>query len=385
MKYKSEIASLILLIMLAAFNLAAQAQFENPDFPEYPEPEYESQEYQDYYEYEDYSVDQTYDTGPDQGYIDNSEYYDDSYNEDEVYYPYEGQTDEQYYDYEADSAQPAVEAKIQKWQPSVEPGKPIDLSEKKVRIGRIPFISLKKMMAQSVPLLGFLKKEMKVPEVRIVSSSKNYADVIDALARGSIDFAWVSAVTYLKRRDNDNLMPVAKTRFGETTSYRGVFVARADGKVQGLEDVKGNSIGFVDPDSASGYIYPLYLLKRLGINPHKDSRVAFLGNHHRVLRAVYAKKIDAGICLEETLASIKNPKARKQLIVLAKTPEIPSDIIVCRQDCPANLRESFLNALLKVKPQLTPGSLSFLPAKNEDFDKVAAIISYLETNPGKSR
>ncbi|HNX76314.1 MAG TPA: phosphate/phosphite/phosphonate ABC transporter substrate-binding protein [Candidatus Rifleibacterium sp.] len=259
------------------------------------------------------------------------------------------------------------------------PGPAIDLKTKSIRFGRIPYVSLRELMTKAVPLLSFLKKETGAQEVRLVSNRKDYASVLDALARGNIDFAWVGPTAYLARRDKDKLMPVAKAKFGTRTEYRGVFIALANGKVQGLEDIKGVTVGFVDPESASGYLYPLYLLFRLKINPYKDSRVAFLHNHDNVVRAVLAGKVDVGACLEATLTSLA-PELQKKLIVLAKTNDIPSDVIVCRQDCPLNLRESFLKALLKVDAKAMPaGSPSFLAAVDEDFTAVEELMRYIDS------
>ena len=271
--------------------------------------------------------------------------------------------------------QPVVEARP----PLLEPGAPIKLEEKSIRLGRIPYRSLREMMTQVVPLLRLLQKKTGAKEVRLVSNRNDYASVIDALARGNIDFAWVGPTAYLSRRDKDHLMPVAKAKFGAATTYRGVFIAPAKGRVQGLEDLKGARIGFVDPESTSGYIYPLYLLLQLGINPYRDSKVFFLKNHDNVLRAVLAGKIDAGVCLDDTLNSIKDKSVLDKIIVLAKTNEIPSDVIVCRQDCPLNLREKFLEALLSVKANEIPGSPTFLQAFDEDFVEVEGIMKFIES------
>ncbi|EKD81850.1 MAG: Methyl-accepting chemotaxis protein, partial [uncultured bacterium] len=259
------------------------------------------------------------------------------------------------------------------------PGAPIKLEEKSIRLGRIPYRSLREMMTQAVPLLRLLQKKTGAKEVRLVSNRNDYASVIDALARGNIDFAWVGPTAYLSRRDKDALMPVAKAKFGSETAYRGVFIAPAKGKVQGLEDIKGSRIGFVDPESASGYIYPLYLLLRLGINPHTDATVYFLKNHDNVLRAILAGKLDVGVCLEDTLNSLKDKNLQDKIIVLAKTNEIPSDVIVCRQDCPINLRERFFEALLSVKANELPGSPTFMQAFDEDFVEVEAIMKYINS------
>lgn len=275
---------------------------------------------------------------------------------------------------QADAKQPASSLRP----PPLEPGDPINLAEKSIRFGRIPYRSLKEMMTQAVPLLRFLQKETGAKEVRLVSNRANYASVLDALARGTIDFAWVGPTAYLSRRDTDKLMPVAKARFAGKTAYRGVFIAPAKGRVQGVEDLKGSTIGFVDPESASGYVYPVYLLRSLGIDPNRDSKVVFLHNHDNVLRAVISGKIEAGVCLEETLNSLKDKALRDKIIVLAKTDEIPSDVIVCRQDCPINLREGFLNALLQVNAETLPQSPTFVAAFDDDFLSVESLMQYVD-------
>lgn len=259
-------------------------------------------------------------------------------------------------------------------------GAPIKLEEKSIRFGRIPFRSLREMMTQAVPLLRLLQKKTGAQEVRFVSSGKSYASVLDSLARGNIDFAWVGPTVYLKRRDQDKLMPIAKAKFGSETAYRGVFIAPAKGKVQGLEDLVGSKIGFVDPESASGYIYPMYLLLRLGINPQTKSTIYFMKNHDNVLQAVLDGRLDAGVCLESTLKAQKENVLDSKIIILAKTDEIPSDVIVCRQDCPINLRERFLAALLQINAKDLPGEqVTFLPATDDDFISVEGVLQYLDS------
>lgn len=349
----------ILLICFLAVNLllslpAAQGQYDNMDFPSY-----DGEDFSSYYDDDD----------------DNGSNYT-SYFDDDSDYPMQSD-DQAHFEETAPSAPPRQ---------ILPPGDPIKIEEKSIRLGRIPYRSMREMMAQAVPLLRALQKKTGAKEVRMVSSSTDYKSVLDSLARGSIDFAWVGPTAYINRRDTDHLMPVAKAKFGDETAYRGVFIALDKGKVQGLEDLKTNCrIGFVDPESASGYIYPIYLLMQLKINPYKNSKVYFLKNHDNVLRAVLAGKIDAGVCLEDSLNSIKDPEMRKRIIILAKTSEIPSDVIVCRQDAPLNLREKFLEALLEVKADDNGKPLTFLKAEDEDFASVEAVINYVDSIKGKNK
>lgn len=346
----------LLSLSLLLLPVYVQAQYnENPDFPTYDYAESSADYYSDgdagsYY----------YDEDP--------AYADDGYGQDES-------SDTGYYDEE--TIEQPLAAPEEPAKPKIEPGPPINLAEKSIRIGRIPYMSIKTMMAQTVPLLRQLQKKTGAREVRLVSTGKSYSTILDALARGNIDFAWVGPTAYLKNRDKDNLMPLAKARFGDDTAYCGVFIAPAKGRVQGLEDLVDSKIGFVDPESASGYIYPRYLLKRLGIKFTPKAKGKFLKSHDNVLKAVLAGKVDAGVCLEATLNAYKakDQDLFNKIIILAKTPEIPSDVIVCRQDCPLNLREAFLKALTELKiSDLPAGSPTFLPAFDEEFASVEAIM-----------
>ncbi len=272
-------------------------------------------------------------------------------------------------------AEPAPEAG-----PAPVPPRPdIDLTKKTILIGRIPYLSLKDMMQQVRPLLAHLQKETGAKEVRLVTA-KDYAGVLEALSRDRIDFAWLGPAAYVQARTRDRLMAIARARHHNAASYRGVFITRKDSGIQGLDDVKKRTIGFVDPESASGYLYPLYLLHRLNINPHKACRsVQFLKRHDAVLKAVLDRKIDVGVCLDATLSALGDKALLNQLLILGRTDEVPSDVICCRQDIPANLRDKVQAALLSIKPiKLVSGNSfsapTFEAASDADYDEVQTVV-----------
>lgn len=260
--------------------------------------------------------------------------------------------------------------------PPVVPQPPVRLDQKSVLIGRPPYLSLSEMMRQVGGLFAFLKKEMGVKELRLVTG-QDYASVLAALIRGKIDFAWVGPMAYVIANEKGDLMPIAKAQHPGGAAYRGVFITLNNGRVLGLDDIRGKTIGFVDPESASGYLYPLYLLKRLKIDPHKACKVLFLKRHDAVLGAVLDGRIDVGVCLEATLKAIGDLKQLNRILVLGKTDEVPSDVLVCRKDCPVNLRERFVEALLKHTASDTASPLrqTFAPAEDADFQSVQKVWS----------
>ncbi len=278
---------------------------------------------------------------------------------------------------------PADDEVLKASPPVPPPPGPIRFGQKVVIIGRVPFMSLKEMMTHTKNLFVYLRKEMGVKEIRLLTS-KDYAGVLEALSRGTIDIAWLGPIAYVLGAEKISMIPLAKTKPRAGTSYRGVFITLKDGKILGIEDIKGKVFGFCDPESASGYIYPLSYLKRLKINPHKDcKKVEFLRKHDGVISAVLENKIDAGVCLEGILKAWKDKKQLERILVLGKTDKVAPDILACRENCHPVLREKFKEALFKFSNEKRDqreisdqiGLNGFLPVTEEELDYVRKILN----------
>lgn len=285
-------------------------------------------------------------------------------------------------------ANPAPDSSpAEKTAPSVSVAEPVNpFAEKVIKIGRPPYIGIKGMMRAVHGLIGFLRQEMGVRDVRLVTP-KDYAGVLSALEGGAIDFAWMGPTAFAIGAEKIPLVPLARAKRRTGGNYYGVIVARKDSGITRIEEIRGKVIGFVDPESASGYLYPLRMLLDSGINPHKDCRkVEFLRQHDAVLAAVWAKKVDVGAVIEDSIAALKDPKILDQIVVLGKTAEIPTDIVVCRADCDPILRDRFQQALLKTGTlkQITlasswlPPIMEFLPVNQADIDNVKKFLKTLD-------
>jgi phosphonate transport system substrate-binding protein len=262
----------------------------------------------------------------------------------------------------------------------------VPMSQKVVTIGRVPFMDLKQMLDQYKGLIDFLKKELGAKDVRVVTA-KDYSGVQNALARGTIDFAWLGPMAYVIGAEKLPMIPLAQAKRRTGAAYRGVFFTRKDSGILGIEEIKDRVIGFVDPESASGYLYPLYFLHRSNINPHTYcKKVEFLGKHDAILPAVLARKIDVGVCLEDTLVAVKDPKIREQVLILGKTYEVPSDVVACREDCDPALRDAFQKALMKTRTLKQtanpvtglPPILEFLPVNGASLTSVRGVLNAIK-------
>src|SRR5208283_5625824 len=105
---------------------------------------------------------------------------------------------------------------------------------------------------------------------------------------------------------------------------------------------------FVDPKSASGYVYPRAMLLESGIRPDKAfSEVVFAGDHGRVIAAVLDRRVDAGAVYDGAVRIAKASGLKTEdLEVLASTEPIPHDAIAVRADLDPGLAAQVQSALV---------------------------------------
>jgi phosphonate transport system substrate-binding protein len=140
-----------------------------------------------------------------------------------------------------------------------------------------------------------LEETFAVP-VRLFPAG-DYAGVVQAFGAGQLDLAAVSPAVYAAAwlETNGDVEPllVAEQEDG-SISYVGVMVARADSGITDLAAMRGRSLAWPDPNSASGYLIPRFALRRAGIDPNSYfSRTGFAGGHEQAVVAVLQKQYDA--------------------------------------------------------------------------------------------
>ena len=77
--------------------------------------------------------------------------------------------------------------------------------------------------------------------------------------------------------------------------YEMEIVVHADGPIQKIEDLRGKTVAFTDPNSNSGFKAPSAILKReFGLEAPRDFKTAFSGKHDNSIIGVANKDYDAG-------------------------------------------------------------------------------------------
>src|SRR6202021_3022328 len=83
-----------------------------------------------------------------------------------------------------------------------------------------------------------------------------------------------------------------------TVFYIAVMVTRKDSGITSIAQMKGHSLAWADPNSASGYLIPSATLKAAGIDLADGayfSHTGFAGGHEQGIIAVSNKHTDAAV------------------------------------------------------------------------------------------
>lgn len=249
-------------------------------------------------------------------------------------------------------------------------------------------------IARNQPYADYLSRELGVP-VKMIRGT-DYAAVIEAMRSGHVQIASVGPAAYALARKvmGDEIAPVAVTLDQDgNLGYYSVIAVRADSPYQSLEDIKGKSFAFADPNSTSGYAVPSYYLSTELKTSADDyfSEVAFSGGHEQSVMALVNGTFEAVAThwRNETAGNIQTME-KKGLIqpgstrIIWTSPVIPNTPVMINTTLPQELQDEFKAALMAFPEKDPEGfatysngtSSGYVEAKHEDYLDVVAITEF---------
>lgn len=219
----------------------------------------------------------------------------------------------------------------------------------KLRIGLVPYLSPDRMRASRTSLAAYLAGNLGIPVELVVGA--DYDDVGALLRKGEVDLAELSPFAFVRARRHMKLEPLVSAISSGSSTSGGYIVVRDDSPRRTLADLRGARMGFVDPASTSGYLYPLKVFKDQGIDPNTYfSSIEFLGSHDGVLLAVLDGGVDVGATWQGSLGALRFSRNVDPLSfrVIAKMPRTPQDVWCARGDLPIEVSHAVKELLLRL-------------------------------------
>jgi phosphonate transport system substrate-binding protein len=232
-----------------------------------------------------------------------------------------------------------------------------------IKVGMIPDAGATQVsIEEKGPLRDYLAKTVGAKVDLIIPT--NYNATVEALGNGSLDFAYLGALTYVKAHERYNVTPLVQRSADK--NFHSLFITQSGAPIRKLADCKGKRFAFGDINSTSGHLIPFDELKKAGINADEDMQVRYTGSHAATVKAVEGGAADAG-ALDETVyhSMISEGKVDGSKVrIFLTSPAFVDYVWVARADVAAARREGFAKAFLSLKDGQDDAILNILRGKD---------------------
>lgn len=252
-----------------------------------------------------------------------------------------------------------------------------------VRVGMIPAAGATQVsVEQKRPLQRYLERALGQRVKIIIPTS--YNATVEGLGNGSLDFAYLGGLTFVKAQQRYGVLPVVQRRVDR--QFHSLFITRRGTGIKDLADLHGKTFAFGDINSTSGHLMPYLAMEKTGMDPSKDLRsFRYTGSHTATAEAVANGIVDAG-ALDETVfkSMIADGKISKSKVhVFYETPAFVDYVWVARKDIDPQLKEKFAHAFMALKPGRDAKILgilrgkSFVAATDGEYNDIRSVAKQL--------
>ncbi len=208
----------------------------------------------------------------------------------------------------------------------------------------------------------FMDKTLNV-DTKLRNSS-DYSGVIQGILGDKVDMVLSMspssyASVYLNNPKAVDLVGIVVDDADQSRGYHSVVVVKADSPYKKLEDLKGKSFGFADPDSTSGYLTPDHVFKKqFGGNIDNKynnffSSITFSGGHEQDILGVLNGQFEGAVTWASMVGDYNSgyntgafgrliradhPDLMKQIRIIWQSPLIPNGPILVRNSLPADFK-----------------------------------------------
>lgn len=249
-----------------------------------------------------------------------------------------------------------------------------------LKIGLIPEQNVFRQMERYKPLGDYIESKTGV-KIRFTILTR-YGNIIERFTSEELDGAFWGSFTGAMAIKKLDVEPLARPVWLDGTStYHGHIFVRKDAAIRSVEDMRGKTIVFVDKATTAGYVFPMAYFHSNGVTNTGDyfQEHYFAGSHDAAIRAVFEKKADVG-CAKNTIYQrvvAENPKIGDELVILADSPDVPSNALAVRESLAREVKERLTETLLSMHEDSRGrntlaifGATRFLRTTQDDYEPV---------------
>jgi phosphonate transport system substrate-binding protein len=241
-----------------------------------------------------------------------------------------------------------------------------------LKIGLIPEQNVFKQMKRYKPIGEYIENKTDI-KIRFTILSR-YGNIIDSFKMKNLDGAFWGSFTGAMAIKKLDIQPIARpVNLDGTSSYRGYIFVHKNSVIDSVDRMRHSVIAFVDRATTAGYIFPVAYFKEHGVK-NIDAyfkEYYFTGSHDAAIYAVLDKEAEVG-CAKNTIfemLSRDDPRIKEDLVILAKSPDVPSNGLGLSKNIPNEIKQKLKRALLEMDDD---------PGGKEVLNKFG-VIRFIET------
>ena len=197
--------------------------------------------------------------------------------------------------------------------------------------------------------VSYLSQESDYPMYLVYAES--YQALSDILENNTSAVAWTCGVPYVEDSEAFGQQLISVPLFRGKPVYHSVIITRTERAEKNLAEFSGGVFAYSDPRSNSGFIVPVYSLKREGIDINKHFRLLVNAHDHvGSIQAVMGGFADVAAVDEYIWVEYKevNPEAKNKLREVENIGPFPFTPIVGGKDVNLQVIEKLQNTLISM-------------------------------------
>jgi len=221
--------------------------------------------------------------------------------------------------------------------------------EEVITMGFVPMRDGDTLIESVEPLTAMLSEKLGIKVEGFTAT--NYVGVVEGLGSGQVDFGFIPPFAYvLANQESDAQVILTSLNKSGDAFYRSQFIVRNDSGIESFDDLRGKIVGFVDPSSTSGYLFPGAHLITQGIDIENDIDYVFSGGHDKSLQLLLNKDVDVATTFVDVRERYIDefPNALEETTILGYTENIPNISVTVSGSMDEDMRIKIQEALLDI-------------------------------------
>ncbi len=235
-------------------------------------------------------------------------------------------------------------------------------------------------------ILDYISRELDM-DLEFVQR-QTYSEVNELLGKGEIDLAFICSGPYVRGEEEHGFRLLASPQVDGSSRYYSYLIVHKDSPYQELEDLRGKTFAFTDPDSNTGRMVPMSWVQEKGSTPEEFfQEIIYTYSHDNSILAVSENLVD-GAAVDHLIWEYfdrVDSEITQDTRIIKKSQPFGIPPIVVSPDLDAGKKKRLKEAVLEMHEDESGQEIlselmieRFVPAQDEWYDSIREIHKKLE-------